>query len=446
MSERWDGGQGWSAPIPVILGLVSDLHVWPWQVLVNVGPTKPTRKLSLAERKALLTQDSPNLDLHGDNLALNVEEQGECADRDVCAADVCQSGTMSEANSLSWDYIGSGSGSQEALTPEGTLARGTTDTKRKLKLDLSYSLGTDAPLASPETLSDVSSVDSGSWKGSRKCTNGYQRLSTMPTLAPIQQSPQHSRPGYQYFIPVPSPVDYAESPDREFSLLTCQVTPIHHQPPMDETTEESQPDLVSSPHEAEYGDPGDTSDDCQGSAERLLEGWQDDQTVDSIGEADLASYVPHSPDSMGSYNNQLLYDGHLGHYSNAGRGYPHGAYMCDSDEEECSTLSKQFDPASSDRGNSERLLNYSNVTPVAISSHHSPDCQSLPEVSINVEPPQPTVQTDLPRNKHKDATSPKATELQPLCSIHPDQEAEAQAIINQILLPQSLSQLHETHV
>ena len=160
-------------------------------------------------------------------------------------------------------------------------------------------------------------------------------------MAPIQQSPlkQGKADGYFYFIPVPSPVDYAESPENEFTGLGCetgpplaQSTPYKQVPTQDTDVQDFAQNRKISPREP--------SPECESliQAEHVLNNnakinLQDDCRItlddETVGSCSLNSqpYVPHSPDSPDSCNNQLLYDSYRGHYSHSGRGYPHGAYM-----------------------------------------------------------------------------------------------------------------------
>ena len=59
-------------------------------------------------------------------------------------------------------------------------------------------------------------------------------------MEPIQQSPLRSSKseGYRYFIPAPSPVEYCESPEREFTnLQPCISAPLAQSTPLKYTTE-----------------------------------------------------------------------------------------------------------------------------------------------------------------------------------------------------------------
>ena len=149
--------------------------------------------------------------------------------------DINRSSAVSEDNSLSWDYT-SPVRKQQAERQSYACSR-QMKPKRNFKLD--FVNGSEnwcvvpAPLATPETLSESSSIDSNSY-GSRR-SGGYQKLIMgMPTMEPIQQSPlrQQKSDGYNYFIQAPSPVEYGDSPEREFTPINnvplAQSTPAKH--------------------------------------------------------------------------------------------------------------------------------------------------------------------------------------------------------------------------
>lgn len=319
------------------------------KVMVNLGPAKPVRKLPESVRKAQLDQDSPDQDQEAVDSAF-VETSfthttQSCPNR--------SSGAFSSvSNSPSWDYV----------TPLGAEPNANKDSavekaKPKVRpcnlelntgdIDVEDDLMAGAPLASPETLSDISSVDSGSWKGSQKSGNGYHRITTgMPTMAPIQQSPlkQGKADGYFYFIPVPSPVDYAETPENEFTgLSSVSTAPLAQSTPFKDISRKEEDRGSQRPQRnPEFTSSREQSPERESllTAEQVLNdnanvNSQDDCRIalddETLGSCSLNSqpYVPHSPDSPDSCNNQLLYDSYKGHYSHSGRGYPHGAYMND---------------------------------------------------------------------------------------------------------------------
>ena len=346
--------------------------LFPPQVLINVGPSKPARKLPEAERKALLsTNETPESTLDTTpphklylETSFTNANPGEVLEAEVLNRSSGAFSIISDANSLSWDYASPLDVERRAQNLEKIERQDRTKSlpppqhpRPDFKLDLSGNLdewSSPAPLATPETLSDTSSIDSGSWKGSRKFTNGYQRLTTgMPTMEPIQQSPLRTvrSEGYHYFIEAPSPVEYHESPEREFgtlappehSLPQAQSTPLKNQITTEVTVESDIPpskpprtnlNFRLNPEVRKEGGSTDTSFDLSAEEDKLQEKLTKSDSMnnyklafenESIHKGSM-EYIRHSPDE---YGNQLVYDTFQGHYSHAGRGYPHGGYMSD---------------------------------------------------------------------------------------------------------------------
>ncbi len=381
-----------------------------------MGPAKPTRKLPEAERKALLSQESPTLD-HDPMSTSQDHDHDDSHEEDCPMSQLIDQSTdsvennlsdnalnhsnealsvASDANSLSWDYasrVEVEKRQREEKTPDRqekarSFPAASTKAQQNFTLDLVQDdLGACAPLASPETLSDISSIDSGSWKGSRKgFSNGYQRLTTgMPTMEPIPHSPlKHARSdGYHYFISAPSPVDYAESPEQDdFESLSTQMTaPLAQSTPMkntmvtEATVESDETDRSSPPKPPRtaldmdtFASQDDNAPQARSSTEPSFDMTAEEVKLqekiakfqspdnykltfdDELQNSSLDSYVRHSPDS---YGNQMLYDFHKDHYTHAGRGYPHGGYLNEDLEfslngdkiqkEEDSTLEKEVE-------------------------------------------------------------------------------------------------------
>ena len=342
---------------------------------MNVGPTKPIRKLTEAERKALLSPDTPpstagtpphKLYLETSFTNLNPDPDGS---NEVVALHHLSGGNFSGSDpSLSWDY------NQGA---EAKLPRAERDNKSKSlpvkqrpgKLDLNGDDWTGlAPLATPETLSDSSSLDSISSKGSKKHSNGYQRLTQgVDRMEPIQQSPlRHLRfeKGNRYPVPPPSP-DYAENNLKDYRKAVGE--PLAQSTPMKNTfttqaTVEAQtppkPPRLGLPNtrirkengairsgggaggkigQDEYDDEEPllnklTSTQEGGGKEKYRLTFEDDlpslQDTNGIGSEPNGEdiYERHSPNSPDSGVNQIEY-GPGAYYSHGGRGYPHGGYM-----------------------------------------------------------------------------------------------------------------------
>ena len=358
---------------------------------------------------------------------------------------------LSEANSLSWDYgevctvprrgMAPGMHPHHRVGYERTLRTqsypppGTSPVDRRPQtLDVRRDdwLGL-APLASPETLSETSSMDS---LGSKRFSNGYQKLtSSAPKMAPIKQSPlrQTRSDGYRCFMEPPSPVGRSnDSRERDLTGLSlessvaarsCSSPMLYRSPESPERVDISpgQPMAHSTPGNPLSEDPltfhaanhaaalppiaqstplkpptdqappspetcsvdmsdvetegvfNSTQDSCSldlgcqpldsscphDVTNLTAVGARIQHKVDNIQSQDpykltyasetLTSedYVSHSPDSLTEPPGRpVLYDSVVGHYSPAGRGYPHGAYMAQytdttSTDRDCQSLIEQ---------------------------------------------------------------------------------------------------------
>ena len=338
--------------------------------MVNVAPAKPSRRIPEHEYKALLSDTScstlDNTLQVTPQSATKMYLETSFSNR---TDEVNQSNAMSDENSPNWDYEETQCTQMDSEQQQPTCEQvRQVKSKRNFKLDFSGSENWNvvpAPLATPETLSESSSVESTSYQ---RRSGGYQKLIMgMPTMEPIQQSPlrQLKSGGYNYFIHAPSPVDYADSPEREFTPInhtTASASSRHSTPAKrstvtaEVTVEAAACDTLSN-HSNELSPDSNCvtehllkkeqkdchrvtqkqpSKSCDGkssapnskrpSPERIANAPEQFQLVFE-NERPLASYIRHSPDTPDSYVNQIGYDLTTSHYSQAGRGYPHGAYM-----------------------------------------------------------------------------------------------------------------------
>ena len=380
------------------------------QVLTNTSPAKPTRKLPECERRALLTANENNeltppphrvcLETSFTNLS---PPELEDLNRSSGAYSL-----GSDDNSLSWDYAAANAAGNAAQFQRQSSADPSSSPRvhsfppsthmskarpPNLKLDFSHDdwLGM-APLATPETMSDTSSLESAEARINKRLSNGYHKLKTgVGTMEPIQQSPlrQAHSEGYCYFVEPPSPVDYVDTPERDFNALSSvgPIEPLAQSTPMkdiqvavnngrhkagisDESMDSSLPltsstqddgctpllhndttdstasvssdnshPLQVSEQESAILPPNLTDDSTfnltateqkiQNKLEQIeaSEPYRlayENETLSSLSRSSSGEFRRHSPDSS---CNQLVYDDCLGHYSPAGRGYPHGGYM-----------------------------------------------------------------------------------------------------------------------
>ena len=407
-----NGVVDWKRSLLILTQTIIIIHP---QVLTNVSPAKPTRKLAECERKALLTNSINPADITDTTLdssncphclcqeATHIHDDSgtpvdPTLDQEQIIAPTVTFNLGTESNSLSWDYatMPMDHSKKHALPESVSRAERTRSFPPPLQKlrpgvridelgnpEWSYSgLSITAPLASPETLSEASSLDTMSSK--RYSRSSITRLDPIP---PSPLRPAHTN-GYHYFVPAPSPVDYADSPREEFSTLSgslqdcagvtdivmvavnttplAQSTPIKPEVlyrPVDSMS--TLMDLSDSPLYSHIdgtpawdnkstgsGDLGVKPLCVQPVPECIINITDFDQTnltdielriedklqdielndpykltygdtvmMDSDSEED---FVLHSPDSL---SNQCLYDDYGGHYSPAGRGYPHGGYM-----------------------------------------------------------------------------------------------------------------------
>lgn len=145
-----------------------------FQLLVNTGPAKPQRQCSEADRHQYNTIEATDFGSRTPPHRLVLETS--FTDLQPESEEAVAGGNQQA--SVSWEFHGAG-----AEGPNGT-NKSEEDKKEWMRM---------APLASPETLSDVSSISS---KGSNQKSNNGNRLSWggVPTMEPITQSPAAQRP------------------------------------------------------------------------------------------------------------------------------------------------------------------------------------------------------------------------------------------------------------
>ena len=237
-----------------------------------------------------------------------------------------------DTNSLSWDYatIGPPTGRQLAAEP---LQKNMPARPTNFRVDLSRDdwLGM-APLATPDAMSDTSSLCSLESRGSKRFSNGYGRIKA-PPMDPIQQSPQRTTHSESHRLASPpSPIGFTRPSERDLNVVTEQSEapePVLQMaiPPLAQST----PFKVDVDGMQEECESVSLANDHDSAKDTLL---SVDNVIPAAGEPcglkldalQSNTYVRHSPDSLSTCN-QLVYDEHVGHYSPAGRGYPHGGYM-----------------------------------------------------------------------------------------------------------------------
>ena len=379
-----------------------------------------------------------------------------------------------EANSLSWDYstLPINHARRHPLPESVSRAERTKSFPpplQKLRPGLqlddlgnpewgSSGLSVFAPLASPETLSEASSLDTMS---SKQCSDGYQRTSR---LDPIPASPiRPTAVGHLYATPTASPVDYVDSfrtpselngNDASYDNIAADISPVTPTVvPLAQSTP-IKPDVIQNETASEVSELLDNTlfseiDETHRDNARQLNSSEDlgvrplsmeaDQTnltdienrvkdkmvemmnhdpyrltYDSDNETRNSTSLPdftlHSPDST---SNQYLYDDYGGHYSPAGRGYPHGSYapdvvntddlVPDVDENSDANLDEEITGLSSSPDGKREESDHLDVDPERQVNEKSPSLQNVPQTATNVD--------SVENNTH---TSPDSCPVSPL--------------------------------
>jgi hypothetical protein len=240
-------------------------------VLVNVAPPKPERILSEEERWAFLDERSPS----GDTLKTettaekNINIEMETLPRFLYEK-------TEEENSIS-------------VGPDGQLVV-TSAKKPRLILDLNSKDPVEAPLASPDTLSERSSVQNSLSQSSdldKGKENFRMSLQSPPTLETIQQSPEFRKDDL-----VEDNRVHSESPAKHCNgnvVQTCAV--------VESNTPESK-------------------DYLEGHSDNVLNDYSENATLLPVSYSER-----HSPEET----LQAEYEDPNYYYSAAGIGYPHGS-------------------------------------------------------------------------------------------------------------------------
>ncbi|KFM77720.1 Sn1-specific diacylglycerol lipase alpha, partial [Stegodyphus mimosarum] len=148
------------------------------KLLVNTGPAKPQRQLSETERRQLLSPNAETIELGSPTPPHRLVLETSFTDLQPESEETIVGQNEHPQSVINWEY-------------NNAVSVVLNDSKES-EMGKKEWMGM-APLASPETLSDVSSVSS---KGSHQKLNNGNRLSWagVPTMEPIAQSPAVQRP------------------------------------------------------------------------------------------------------------------------------------------------------------------------------------------------------------------------------------------------------------
>ncbi|XP_078331862.1 diacylglycerol lipase-alpha-like isoform X4 [Crassostrea virginica] len=245
------------------------------KVLVNVAPPKPERVLSEEERQAFLDERSPS----GDTLKQEaVEEENVNVELETLPRYLYEK--TEEENNIS-------------VGPDGLLVVNSSKKKPKLILDLNSKDPVEAPLASPDTVSERSSVLNSLSQTSdldKARDNCRLSLQSPPTLETIEQSPDLRKPNLIEEIQTRT-----ESPIKSCNgnvVKTCAVV-------------EWRPRVIKT-----------SSEDCQENHSQFLT----DEESENTALLPARNLERHSPEET----LQAEYEDPNYYYTSAGIGYPHG--------------------------------------------------------------------------------------------------------------------------
>ncbi|XP_069107342.1 diacylglycerol lipase-alpha-like [Argopecten irradians] len=277
------------------------------KVLINVAPPKPNRTLTEAERKAFLQKRSPSVESGNSNNKLIIQEDFTIGK----TAPVCNQLPLYKPQRqplpplFSWDHAAE---EHRFLLDKDFLYPGDPG-KQELYLDLGNDPIT-APLASPETLSEISSVGSAlSRIGSLNKDNKRRSIIIPQVLETIQQSPV-SKNKVGDFPPVTEPKHLNGQVNKTSQVGNC----IHIKTDV----------VIESPPKIRHEPDKNTTKSVNDSLVPLLCDSTDQENCDIVGngspEFQDKVYNRHSPVD----GNQYEYGNPNLHYSAGGIGYPHG--------------------------------------------------------------------------------------------------------------------------
>ncbi|KAL5010448.1 hypothetical protein ScPMuIL_012753 [Solemya velum] len=310
------------------------------KVLVNAAPPKPTRKLTEVERKELLSQDlSPSPSSYGSPQRFYLETSFNTNQASDGPVTIVKETNHNPISGVSWDLAANETAmTLEQLESEGNVFNSLDSSAHpQLCLDLKNQEVIHAPLASPEALSDISSICSVG-----RDVSGHAMHKTVPVSHKLETI-QHS------------PVTAVRSGTVCVSMMdSCKETPVQNgvlsnaQDDMNDSgtniLTHAQVEL-SLPLMAQFsiGLPSSNTQQSQINNNHVLESLEESDIVKPLGikkvkltnskssplsnnkgrgeSRGVVCYDRHSPDDC----NQYGYGNPNECYSAAGIGYPHGS-------------------------------------------------------------------------------------------------------------------------
>ncbi|XP_046574796.1 diacylglycerol lipase-alpha-like [Haliotis rubra] len=311
------------------------------KVLLKVGPAKPVRTLTEAERKALLSHES--LSSANNPSPTRGTVMVETSFTNACytppdAGNGSMNVTGPRSVSGSWENVPDKILTVEHIQQLNAVGRNPdSGTRPDFTLELSEKQWVAAPLASPEALSDVSSLGGLSHTGSLVERDGSRKpVQSSPQLKTIEQSPLRKVRSESVKIEVP------EDNDEEVMVIVennakrkkveFEDEKVAKETANKQSVDKEGSDRVHADQEEQVTQNGPKGVKNVEESDNPVLDSKSVTVTDPSGKSVMVSYKNanghsavynrHSPDE----SNQHEYGHPNLHYSAAGTGYPHGAY------------------------------------------------------------------------------------------------------------------------
>ncbi|XP_067676566.1 diacylglycerol lipase-alpha-like isoform X2 [Haliotis asinina] len=311
------------------------------KVLLKVGPAKPVRTLTEAERKALLSHES--LSSANNPSPTRGTVMVETSFTNACytppdAGKGSMNVTGPRSVSGSWENVPDKILTVEHIQQLNAVGRNPdSGTRPDFTLELSDKQWVAAPLASPEALSDVSSLGGLCHTGSLVERDGSRKpVQSSPQLKTIEQSPLRKVRSESVKIEVPEDNDDEVKVIVENNAKRKKVEfedeKVAKETANRQNVDKDSADRVHADQEEKVTENGPKGVKEGEESENPVSDSKSVTVTDPSGKSVIVSYKNanghsavynrHSPDE----SNQHEYGHPNLHYSAAGTGYPHGAY------------------------------------------------------------------------------------------------------------------------
>ncbi|XP_071115249.1 diacylglycerol lipase-alpha-like isoform X1 [Haliotis cracherodii] len=311
------------------------------KVLLKVGPAKPVRTLTEAERKALLSHESLSSANNPSPTRGTVMVETSFTNACYTAPDpgngaLNVSGPRSVSGS--WENVPEKILTVEHIQQLNAVGRNPdSGTRPEFSLDLAEKQWVAAPLASPEALSDVSSLGGLSHTGSLVERDGSRKpVQSSPQLKTIEQSPLRKVRSESVKIEVPNDNDEevkvvvennakrkkVEFEDEKVAKQTVNKQAVDKESADKVDTDQEEIVIQNGPKGVKQVERSENPGVDSNSVTVTDPSGQSVKVSYKNTNGHSAVYNRHSPDesTQHEYGHPNL------HYSAAGTGYPHGAY------------------------------------------------------------------------------------------------------------------------